>query len=90
MHKYKCRTKTSRTRTLSYTFDSQAAHFTYEFPHILPPHVTLLAKFQAAYPLTADAIDVHFTIQGPGGVDGGFQGGLEGGLEGGRDGGLQK
>ena len=72
-------------------FGFQAAHFTYEFPHILPPHVTLAAKLQVAYPpLTAAAIDVHFTVQGPGGVDGGFQGGLEGGLEGGRDGGLQK
>ena len=72
-------------------FGFQAAHFTYEFHHILPPHVTLAAKLQVAYPpLTAGAIDVRFIVQDLGGVDGDFHDGLEGGVEGGRDGGLQK
>ena len=72
-------------------FDFQAAHFIYEFHHILPPHVILAAKLQVAYrPFTATAIDVHFTVQGPDEVDGSFYDGLEDGLEGRRDSGLQK
>lgn len=63
-------------------FGFQAAHFAYEFPHILPPYVTLTAKLQVAYPpLTAVPIDVHFTVRGLVGVDGGFQGGSEGGCD---------